>query len=68
MLNEGGASSLWRGSIGFIFPNNFEIIIKQIKKKNFFKGNGINCLKIAPEAALKFMFYEEVCNYYPVFR
>lgn len=27
---------------------------------DYFKGNGTNCLKIAPEIGLKFMFFERI--------
>jgi hypothetical protein len=28
--------------------------------KDLFKGNGTNCLKIAPEIGLKFLFFEKI--------
>lgn len=29
---------------------------------SLWRGNGINVMKVGPEAALRFMFYEEVKN------
>lgn len=35
---------------------------------SLWRGNGINIIKIAPEAALRFMFYEEVMPSYGIIK
>ncbi len=46
--------------------NGYRYLINEGGVKSLWRGNGMNVLKIIPETALRFAFYEEVNSLYKI--
>ncbi len=44
--------------------NSYRYLINEGGVRSLWRGNGMNVLKIIPETALRFAFFEEVNNFY----
>ncbi len=46
--------------------NGYRYLINEGGFRSLWRGNGMNVLKIIPETALRFAFFEEVNNFYEI--
>jgi solute carrier family 25 phosphate transporter 23/24/25/41 len=47
--------------------SSYRYLINEGGVRSLWRGNGMNVLKIIPETALRFTFFEEVKNFYMKF-